>query len=80
MKGWFGDEQPEIVKDYNLGMRKFMDDGQCGEVNYVDVYNMTARLVIDHPDEGSQMTYDNVHWGIEVNLLKAQLIFNALLV
>jgi hypothetical protein len=80
MKAWFGDESPEIIKDYNIGMRKFMDSGQCGEVNYIDVYNMTARLILNHPDEGSHMTFDKVHWGIEVNLLKAQIILNALMV
>ena len=64
-------------------MRKFYDEGKrCGPVNYIDVYNMTAALAANpHRYAGRtySMTYDCVHWGIEANLHKAQIILNALL-
>ena len=61
-------------------MRKFYDEGKrCGPVNYIDVYNMTAALAANPQHEAAKMTYDMVHWGIEANLHKAQIILNALL-
>jgi hypothetical protein len=36
-------------------------------------------LVVDHANETAPMTYDAVHWGMEVNLIKAQIIIAALL-
>jgi hypothetical protein len=80
LRAIYDDEKPDVVRDYNLGMRKFFEEGKrCGPVNYVDVYNMTADLAINHHEEALRMTYDQVHWGIEVNLQKAQVILNALL-
>ena len=76
----YDDENTELVKDYNLGMRKFFDDNiRCKGVNYIDVYNMTSNLALNHHDDSLQMTYDQVHWGYEVNLIKAQIILNAIL-
>ena len=61
-------------------MREYFDrGGRCGPVNYVDVYNMTAALAGEAHHEAAKMTYDMVHWGIEVNLHKAQIVLNALL-
>ena len=51
MKSYFDDEKVDIVLDYNLGMRNFFDSGRCGDVNYIDVFNMTASLAINQPDE-----------------------------
>ena len=80
LRAIYKDEKPEMVRDYNLGMRKFFEEGKrCGPVNYVDVYNMTADLATNHQVDALKMTYDQVHWGIEVNLIKAQIILNALL-
>lgn len=87
----FPDEDYPLVRAFNLGMREFFDSGACGggsgdgepkqvgRVGYVDVYNMTAELVRDLPAESAQLTYDNAHWGMEVNLIKAQILLNALL-
>ena len=87
IKGYFPDESPEMIKSYNEGMRSFFESGKCGHVNYVDVYNMTRSLMTTPGDQGkprlveeaNSMTYDSVHWGLEVNLIKAQIILNALL-
>lgn len=79
VKAFFDDEKPEIVKAYNEQMREYFDSKKCGNVNYVDVYNMTSHLGVDHPTEAEKMTYDGVHWGLEGNLIKAQIIINALL-
>ncbi len=48
-------------------------------MSYVDVYNMTAALAGGVHHEADKMTYDMVHWGIEANLHKAQIVLNALL-
>jgi hypothetical protein len=40
---------------------------------------MTSSLALEHPEDAAQMTYDGVHWGYEVNLIKAQIILNALI-
>ena len=77
--GYFEDETPERIKGMNDGMRDYFESGSCGNVNYIDVFNMTAHLVKDHPSIAPEMTYDSVHWGMEVNLIKAQILINALL-
>ena len=77
--GHFADETPEYIRNFNLGMRNFFDSGRCGLVNYIDVYNMTAELTTKHAEDAQSLTYDSVHWGFEVNLMKAQIILNALL-
>ena len=51
-----------------LGMRSFFDSGGCGAVNYIDVYNMTSALALQLPTEAEKLTYDGVHWGMEVGL------------
>lgn len=77
--GWFGDEFPEVVRDFNTGMRGFFDAKGCGHVNYIDVFNMTTTLLSERPSDAEHLTFDNVHWGMEVNLLKVQIIVNALI-
>ncbi len=78
MVGWFGDETVEYVNNYNLGMREFFDNGGCGDVGYIDVYNMTRQLGTNHSTEALKLTYDKVHWGMRVNLMKAQIIINSI--
>lgn len=79
LRAIYDDEKPDIVRGYNLGMREYFDRGaRCGPVNYVDVYNMTAALASEAHHEATKMTYDMVHWGIEANLHKAQIVLNAL--
>ena len=79
VEAFFEDEIPERVLNFNLGMRRFFDSRSCGPVNYIDVYNMTAALVTQAPEDAGNMTHDRMHWGIEANLHKAQIILNALL-
>lgn len=75
--GWFEDEAEHLVKGYNENMRDYFDSHHCGPVNYIDVYNMT--LGLKNRTEAVDMSYDRVHWGMEVNLVKAQIILNAIL-
>lgn len=75
--GWFDDEKEQNVLDFNNGMRNFFDSGHCGPINYVDVYNMT--LGLKNKTENVDLSYDRVHWGMEVNLIKAQIVLNAIL-
>ncbi len=75
----FPDEKPELVEKYNYDMQEFFDSQKCGPVNFVDVYNMTRSLVVDHRGDAEPLSYDGVHWGMEINLMKAQIILNALL-
>ena len=79
MKGYFPDEQPDVIKNYNEDMRAYFERGSCGDVNYVDVYNMTSALAQRLPTQAEPLTYDSVHWGMEVNLAKAQIIIDALI-
>jgi hypothetical protein len=72
----FDDEKPLVVEEYNKEMRKFYDSGACGNTNYIDVFNMTSKLAKEKGADS--MTYDGVHWGLEGNLVKAQIIINAL--
>jgi hypothetical protein len=76
LRAYFDDEKAEVVKHYNKEMRAYYDSGACGPVNYIDVFNATERL--SHLHEAEQMTYDGVHWGMEGNMIKAQIIINAL--
>jgi hypothetical protein len=75
----FPDEAPDVVQNYNIKMREFFESGQCGNVNYIDVFNMTDSITMLHNEEAHKLTWDKVHWSYEVNLLKAQIIINALL-
>ena len=75
----YDDEGPDVVQTYNENMRSFIQSGKCGRIHYIDVYNMTAALGRGHAEEARGMSYDHVHWGMEVNLVKAQIILNALL-
>ena len=75
----YPDESPEQIQQYNLDMRQFMESGDCGNVNYIDVFNMTDSLTMQHREESHRLTWDKVHWSMEVNLIKAQIIINALL-
>ena len=75
----FPDETPEKVKAFNLGMREFFEDKRCGnKTGYIDVYNMTESLMLNHYSEATLMTEDFMHWGMEVNLLKIQIIMHTL--
>jgi len=76
---YYSDEAAERVKNYNEEMRSFYESGKCGSVNYVDVYNFTAALATNHELIAHNMSYDRVHWGYEINLLKAQMIISALI-
>ena len=85
--GWFDDEKPPIIRHFNEGMRQFFDRGRCGPFNYIDVFNMTDTLVknftLDATSEENKaksmsVSYDYVHFGMEVNLLKAQTFLNAI--
>jgi hypothetical protein len=86
--GWFDDEKPAVIEKFNRDMRSFFDSGKCGEFNYIDVFNMTQALVSEfHLDATSEqnkrnslsVSYDYVHFGMEVNLMKAQALINALM-
>jgi hypothetical protein len=79
VRGIFEDETAEKIQYYNEQMRLYFDTKKCGDVNYVDVYNMTRELGINHNAEAITMTYDQVHWGFEVNLIKAQILLSAIL-
>lgn len=76
---WFEDERPEVIQQFNEEMREFFDTNKCGSVGYIDVYNMTRQLALNHPEDSERMTFDRVHWGMQVNLLKGQIILNTLI-
>lgn len=74
----FKEEIPLRIIEFNEYMRMFMEDGRdCGNVNYVDVYNMTEMLAVNVTHDAKHLSYDSVHWSMEVNLMKVQLILHA---
>jgi hypothetical protein len=80
LKAYYDDEKENIIRKYNNDMREFIESKSCGDINYIDVYNMTRVLGSKYNDIAMKsMSYDHVHWGMEVNLVKAQIIMNALL-
>ena len=70
------DEKEERIDSFNREMRTFMESKKCGPMGYLDVYNMTRSLVHDFPDDAKHMSFDGVHWGMEINLVKAQIFLN----
>ena len=79
LKAYYKEEIPLRIIEFNEHMRTFMEDGDdCGNVNYIDVYNMTEKLAVNMTHDASALSFDQVHWSMEVNLMKAQLILRAL--
>ena len=75
----FVDEEDRKVQLFNEQMRMFFEAGRCGAgTGYIDVYNMTSTLIHQHHAEANFMSFDAAHWGMEVNLVKVQIIMNAL--
>lgn len=72
------DETYDRIKSFNLKMRQFMESGKCGPMGYIDVYNMTDYLLTNFPTDAAYMTFDEAHWGMEVNLEKVQIILNVI--
>ena len=69
----YEDEKEQRTDAFNREMRTFMESNKCGPMGYLDVYNMTRSLVQDFPDDAKLMSFDGMHWGMEVNLVKAQI-------
>ena len=78
LKGYFDDETEPYIKTYNIDMRHFVEQN-CPTMGYIDVYNMTDALVNNHREESMHMTYDSVHWGFNVNMLKTSIILNEII-
>ncbi|CAM9187390.1 unnamed protein product, partial [Ectocarpus fasciculatus] len=66
--GFHADEHEAVVTKYNLEMRDTLPS-VCPTFGYIDVFNMTHALTQD-PTEHHGLSYDKVHWGLEVNLNK----------
>lgn len=70
-----GKQDHEDIEQYNDEMRHFIEvEKRCGNAIYVDVYNMTKALVLNHYNDSLSMTFDRVHYTRNVNLLKAQIV------
>ena len=75
----FDDEEDKKVRLYNEHMRMFFESENCGGgTGYIDVFNMTSNLIHQHHVEANFMSFDAAHWGMEVNLVKVQIVMNAL--
>lgn len=76
----FSDEKHERIEEFNEEMKDYFSSGRCGvNTRFIDVFNMTHSLVKDFPEDSSILTLDGAHWGLEVNVMKAQLILNELI-
>ena len=53
-----------VVKNFNVGMRKWFEAGHCGRSHVVDVYNMSEALVVRLPGEARALTHDTIHWSM----------------
>jgi len=73
-----GPQSHKDVENFNLGMKEIFASGRCGRgnIDFIDVYNMTSQLVLNHYNESLLMTHDRMHWSRNVNLLKAQLVLD----
>ena len=70
----YPDETPETMLVFNQRMKRFFRS----IINVVDVFNMTQDLMLHYPNQAQYLASDATHWGMEINLLKAQLIINAI--
>jgi hypothetical protein len=70
----YDSESPTRVRLYNEQMKNFVLSGRCGKIEYIDVYNMTNDLLLNFEADAAYMTFDKAHWGMEVNLVKAQML------
>ena len=68
-------ENHQMIRHFNVGMREYFEAGRCGPGHVVDVFNMTDALVSneDMASEAPALTHDGVHWSEVVNLLKVRL-------
>ncbi len=78
LKAYWPQEIPMRVDEFNQYMRMFFEDGKsCGDIHYIDVYNMTMQLATTPKLQPALLSYDEVHWNMEVNLIKTQLLLSA---
>ena len=69
---------------YNREMRNKMqgNDCPCCKLEYIDVYNMTKKLFfisgLNHSIITENMVVDHLHYSMNVNLIKAQIILHHL--
>ena len=52
----------------------------CGVQSFASGWEASNQLVSLYPDQAANMSFDGVHWGMEVNLIKAFSIFSQMLV
>jgi hypothetical protein len=50
----------------------------CNITRYIDTYNMTRQLIDLDPIGARQLTYDGVHWGRLVNVVKGWMLADTL--
>jgi hypothetical protein len=80
-KGQFKGETMADIVAYNYAMKEFFASQQCGHVQYVDVMNMTHMLQLPVLKKNLwtlRLTYDGMHFGRTINLLKAYVILDSL--
>jgi hypothetical protein len=75
---YFADEQPDVIRSFNHNMMDYVST-YCKHIGVIDVYNMTEHLIETDLKNANMMTYDKVHWGRGVNLIKSHIILNTLL-
>ena len=73
-----GDESEVAMKLYSQDSLHAIQRA-CGNVDGIDVFEMTQKLVHDIPEEAKLMTFDSSHWSRAVNVVKAQIVLYSLL-
>ena len=70
-------ESYPAIKAFSEGMKDwFATTNECNIRHYVDVLNMTSDMGHFSSDVWKDLSYDMVHFGRSVNLLKIQMILN----
>lgn len=78
MRSYFAEEAQILSQGQASDADHGSNNNICSHVNYVDVYNMTAQLALNHSDVAPQLTYDSVHWGKEFLIRAASVIILSL--
>lgn len=80
----YHDESVDKINNFNQLIKEYFNSNSCGLFNTIDIYNMTKSLnnffnLNENVSLSKELSYDSIHWGMEVNLIKAQIILNSIL-
>ena len=72
------DEKLPVVQRYREELPKYLEE-ICDIHKIASVWEASYQLVMTRFEEAETMTFDRVHWGMQLNLLKAHAIIHQIL-